>query len=310
MTTRPGLLIALVTLGLLTTIPAAAQNAAVAESLFREAREAMKAGDYETACPKLRESQRLEPSAGATLNLAVCEQRSGRLATAWSLFREIVDTLSADDERRSLALRHLAELEPLVPRLRVITESGLDSRTFVRLDGVVMHEASLLTEWPLDPGEHVIELVGHDGVLQRDVVNIGPAERRVHRLVPRVPVASVTEPPSSVRRASMPRGGSSGIVSRQMDTTSQPTTSKRIPTASYVAGGLAVTAFMASLAFGGMALYQKGVVRDHCPDRRCDATGARAADAGRRDIALADVGLAVGIVGLGLATIITWSSVE
>ncbi|NOU28880.1 MAG: hypothetical protein HOO96_13330, partial [Polyangiaceae bacterium] len=49
-----------------------------AETLFREGRKALEAGDYAVACAKFAESQRIEPAPGTLLNLAGCEERSGK----------------------------------------------------------------------------------------------------------------------------------------------------------------------------------------------------------------------------------------
>src|SRR4051812_25793931 len=61
---------------------------AEAQVLFTEGRRLVTEGRYAEACAKLAESQRLDPSAGAQLNLADCYERSGQTASAWTVFRE------------------------------------------------------------------------------------------------------------------------------------------------------------------------------------------------------------------------------
>src|SRR4051812_33487281 len=72
---------AAVLLGLVPGV-AAAQDVAAADALFKRGVTAMKAGDLETACPAIAESQRLDPHAGTLFTLAECENRRGHVATA------------------------------------------------------------------------------------------------------------------------------------------------------------------------------------------------------------------------------------
>ena len=46
-------------------------DVAAAEALYREGRALMEKGDLDAACPKLAESQRLDPSSGTALNLEI-----------------------------------------------------------------------------------------------------------------------------------------------------------------------------------------------------------------------------------------------
>jgi tetratricopeptide (TPR) repeat protein len=67
--------------------PTAADRAR-ATALFREGRALMATGRNGEACPKLAESQRLDPSGGTLLNLALCDERAGQLARARREFDE------------------------------------------------------------------------------------------------------------------------------------------------------------------------------------------------------------------------------
>jgi hypothetical protein len=58
-----------------------ANDSATAEALFAAGREAIRRGDYQAACPMFAESNRLDPAVGTVLNLAICEEHLGQLAS-------------------------------------------------------------------------------------------------------------------------------------------------------------------------------------------------------------------------------------
>ena len=100
-----------------------------AEALFDKGREAMAAGDYDTACQQLRESDRLEPAVGTRFNLANCEEKRGRLGTAWTLFKSVLNDLPASDERRPYAQERVEALDKSVPRVTLVPTGSTDGVT-------------------------------------------------------------------------------------------------------------------------------------------------------------------------------------
>src|SRR3954471_558336 len=63
-------------------------NKASAEALFNEGRRLVQVGQLAQACQKFAASEKLEPAVGTLLNLASCNERQGRIASAWANYRD------------------------------------------------------------------------------------------------------------------------------------------------------------------------------------------------------------------------------
>src|SRR5271154_1822433 len=76
-----------------------ASSKAAAQALFEEARQLMIDGKFGEACPKLEESERLDPGAGTLLNLGHCYEKNGQTASAWVTYKDAAN--AADLRHRS-----------------------------------------------------------------------------------------------------------------------------------------------------------------------------------------------------------------
>src|SRR5262245_13180527 len=85
-----------------------------AEVLFQEARELLKQGNFERACPKFLESERLDPATATLLAVATCHERQGLLASAWAEFTEAAGRARQErrKDRERLAREQARALEP------------------------------------------------------------------------------------------------------------------------------------------------------------------------------------------------------
>ncbi len=154
----PWLLLATCGVGWLTPRAASAQNPAAAEALFDQARAAMAAGSYDIACARFRDSDKLDPAVGTRFNLADCEEKRGRVATAWSLFRGVLSELAQDDDRRPIAQERVKALEPRMPYVTFMRTPETPPGVRLRIDGVELGEGSFGVALPMDPGAHDLAL--------------------------------------------------------------------------------------------------------------------------------------------------------
>src|SRR5690606_15836808 len=128
-----------------------------AEALFDDALRLMEEGDFDTACPRLAESERLDSAIGTLLYLGHCYRQQGRTASAWSTFRAAAAASreTQQTEREQVAEQSAAELKPLLTRLILVMDEPPPGVKLTR-EGYAMSAALLGVAVPVDPGEHLV----------------------------------------------------------------------------------------------------------------------------------------------------------
>ncbi len=286
--------IAMIFVVLLASAVSSAQTleAAAAETLFSEARRAMEAGKYDIACAKFRESDRLDPAAGTKLNLAGCEQKRGKLAAAWALFRTIAEDPSVDAERREIATKRSKELDKQVPRLTVTLAPHAPADSLVRLGKLVLKGASFGTSLPIDPGKHELEVEAAGHQSRHFTISVVAGQHATLTVEPGPAIPASTRPAST--------GPASTGPDLTLRTPDAPTDSSTRMIAGLVVGGFGLAGLAIGTATGIATLDKKSVSDEHCNDtlQTCDQQGIDASQAGRTLGIVTTVGLVSGAVGL------------
>jgi hypothetical protein len=255
----------------------------VAEMLFYTARGLMDDNKFAKACKKFAESYRLDPAAGTLLNLAVCHEKEGRLASAWAEFRQSAAEAKRGNrpDREELARAAIARIEPDLPYLTIIVPKPVRvAGLTVQRNGVPMEDAAWETELPIDPGVNEITA---SAPLYKPEKKLVPIEKRQHITVQLDPLvlAPVVRPPPPFWTVSRTWGA--------------------------IAIGAGVIAAGVGAGFGVAALNNKSSSDSGCPtfdgQTRCSVGGANANSSAQTDAWIADFGIGLGaaaIVGGGL----------
>ncbi len=116
MNLRVGLVVAFCAAGLALSGTAFAQsNAARAEALFQEGKTLLASKAFTEACPKLAESQRLDPADGTLMALAYCHEGEGKLAAAWTEYSLVAGRPDGRADRVQHAKARMAHIELQLP---------------------------------------------------------------------------------------------------------------------------------------------------------------------------------------------------
>jgi hypothetical protein len=147
-----------------------------AQTLFLEGRQAIDANDWNTGCPKVRESLGLFAVANSLFTVAQCDERDGHLIAALEHWNRGMALVDATDPRAAVAKDRIATLEPRVPRIRVVIPAASASAT-VWLDGVQLEPAALAAPLRVDPGKHVFVVRAKGRQDNRREIDIAEKER-------------------------------------------------------------------------------------------------------------------------------------
>jgi hypothetical protein len=270
----------------LLVLPSSVQAEEVADQAkahFDEGRNAMKRGDYVSACVKFAQSQDLDPSLGTLLNLSVCEERQGHLLRASALLERFLETAGPADGRRPSAEQLFHRIEARLSRLVVLTALSGAAEVRLNVDGEVQRftAGDSLT---LDPGRHELELSAVGYATERVTLVLAEGEVRhlsvaLHALPP--------APPSPRSLAPTPH------VSLHVK--------QGKPPLFYIGLGASVAGVLTIAGSAVLIAHERSTVHDHCIDKACDQAGLAAGERGRTFVAVNTLAWPVALAGASLA---------
>lgn len=283
-----GALLAAVTLAGIARAEPTPQEKILAQTLFDDGRAKMIAGDYHAACPKLAESYRLDPAPGTLLNLGMCHEAEGRLATAYAEIGEAFSRAIRDgrSDRQKTAREHLAAIAPRLSKLQLRVVADAPSDLHVEVDGIALARAAWDVAVPMDPGEHVVTAsasgripsqtrvtVEADGSTKEVAVGDLAIDPDASKPPPPPPVKSVEPPP--------PPPPEKGMAPLRI--------------VGFAALGVGAAGVVTGAIFAGISASTWSTVKKQCPNATCSTDAA--IDDGRRAGTFADVATVAFIVG-------------
>jgi len=258
-----------VSLPTLANAQAGAAQKAAAESLFDDALKAMKSGHFAEACPKLEESERIDPAIGTLLYLGECYEKTGRTASAWATFREAASAAKAqgESERTRVASARADRLQPSLSKLtlKVVPETAQLGSLRVTRDNVPLAKALFGVAIPVDPGKYHI-VASADGYQNHEAdVEVGANGDSKSLEIPALavsttPLAAVASTPDSTPTNPPPPG----IPPRNPEP--EPAQGGNgLRTAAYVTGALGIVGLGVGSYFGVTAISKNSDAESHCP---------------------------------------------
>jgi hypothetical protein len=287
--TRGAAVVVLVTSGLLLA-PASAradsEDQAAAETLFKDARDLLRAGQVDEACRKFSESYRLDHAAGTLLNLALCHEKQGKVASAWVEYTQSVALArqAGNASREQVASEAAAALEPRLPRLTVTVpdEARLKGLEVIRNQSAI-EQGGWGTPLPVDPGDVLIEAhaPGYKPWSTRITLQAGEAKSVA------IPVLALDE---QTLAASKP---------------SWWTASRRTGA---ILGAAGVASIAVGSYFGVEALQTKQQAMTQCPSRdgevRCNTSGSSLSKTAVEQAWVSDITIGVGVAAVVAAVVL------
>ncbi|GAC1528822.1 MAG: hypothetical protein NVS3B10_25770 [Polyangiales bacterium] len=229
---------------------AIAGDTATAEALFKRGLEAMKHNQLKEACDAFQGSDEADPSPGTEINLALCNEKQGKVATAWGWYRTaagLADQRNQKD-RAELARKEATALEPKLHKLTISVKGPTEGLVVTR-NGSALPNAILGTDVPIDPGDYVIEVEAKGKKPWKQSVHIaaGPGVDRVDvppledAPVTVTPAPAGTPPPGADYRPAQGGGGNDGSTQR---------------TVGLIVGGVGILALIGA---GGLEIFNLAV---------------------------------------------------
>jgi hypothetical protein len=276
-----------------TSSAARGDSRAVAEALFRDGTQLLTAGRVEEACPKLAESQKLDPALGTLFYLAACHERQGLTASAWSEFSSATAWAQRlnQPERVAFGRKHLAQLEPRLTTVVLSADRvpGLE----LRVDDGLLSAAAIGTPLPVDPGSHSIEARAPGFRPWRTAIEVAPDAQKMTVQVP--PLVASSESPSPSAEPVETSAPARTEAAPGHETRSGPSTLM------WTAASVGAAGIVAGSVFGVLTFGMRDRAVSECPGNVCGPGGLSNIDRAKTYATLSTIGFGVGLAGAAAA---------
>jgi len=277
---------------------ATAEQKSTAQKAFEKGMKAAKAKKHDEALTAFKESYGAVASPNSHLMVARELVELGRLEEAWAEYEKTVAEAEAAAQKdpkyadtASGAKNEQNDLKGKLAFLKLtVSGGGPGSRVTVR--GKEVPPSDWGKPVPVMPGSVRVELVASDGKETVQEVNAAAGSE-----------TPVTLSPS----AGSPATGAAPAEGGQGSAKFEASTSGKGPgmrTWAYIAGGVGVAGLATFGIFGAMNNAKHSKLQDACKDGVCPSNMEDEKDTGKTYQTIANVGLVVGVVGLGTGTVL------
>lgn len=265
-----------------------------AQALFLQGKAELDANRHQPALDAFRASYDTVASPNSHLFVARCLSTLGDVAGAYREYGLVADEArqAAATDKKYEATRAAAEAEQTELRGKVgfllVRVEGATSDVAVTVAETSVPMGSLALPVPVNPGLIEVRAATPAGGSAESLVMIAPGEHKEVSLA----LAPSDAPSPMLDDAVAADAEDPDQVAR-----------KRLRTSAYVAAGVGAAGFLTFAVAGSMARSQYSTLQDECAGP-CPRERQGDIDAGRRSQLIANVGLAVGAIGLGTGTVL------
>jgi hypothetical protein len=239
------------------------------------------------------------PESGPNVALGECYERSGRFASAWSVYGDVARLAknAADEATENDARAHAEAVAPRVPHLVIVVSHDPEARLRITRNGATVTRTLWGTPVPVDAGEHVIVASATGHTPWDTHVAISEGERMVVE-VPRLP---------EIAPASAPVSESAGPAATPAEPAAKrPDRPRAARGAAIILGAGGALALVTGAAFGIASIAEYDSSSSYCRgDNLCQARGVDLRDDAIRHGNVATVAFVAAAV-LGAAATTVW----
>lgn len=248
-------------------------------------------GKCAEAIPHLQESLKLDARAITLINLADCEEKTGKLADAMVHWSDARARAQAEGQKpiEEEAIARATALDAKVPRLTITLAKTAPPDAVVERDGVTLGAPSLGVALSVDPGAHTITVKARGHQDAKQDITLSPGDKQTLEVdVGPAGVNATTPPPVTNPPVEEKKGGGMSPL---------------VP----IGFGVGLVGIAVGSITGVMALGKGSDAKDNCQDigsnHVCNQTGKDAADSGKTLGTISTIAFIAGGVGVGVGVV-------